>query len=209
MKNKKTVFKAFMSYEKELAYINKMNNRGWKLVSIRFSLYTFVRTEPNRYMTVCHFADRQYQSTFIRTVTECGCEIAHHTSAGLMKFIMFYINVPVGYEKADFLTDNQSKLEFNKRLSVLYKRSSLTLFAVMPFTALPTLMSIPITKQILRAAPDDPYPLMKEYLFGYIGNAACIIGGIICGIMGAYALYLYFKTKKTIKQISKDMRIFE
>ncbi len=207
MKNKKTVFKAFLNYEKEQAYLNKMNRQGWKLVSIRFAFYTFIKTEPNEYMTVCHFADRQYQTTFIRTITECGCEVAHQTSSG--KYILFYINVPVGSEKTDFLTDNQSKLDFNNRLSALYRRAFITLFAIIPFAFLPTLMSIPITVRILRTAPDDPYSLMKEHLFGYIGNAVCIIGGIICGVMGAYVLYLYCKTKREIKSISNEMKIFE
>ncbi len=207
MKNRITVFKAFLSRKKEQAYLNEMNKQGWKLSSLRFAFYTFVKTEPNEFMTVLHFAERQYQTTFVRTATECGCEVAHQESSG--KYILFYINAPVGSENIDFLTDNQSKLDFNRRLSAQYKREFIPLFAVVPFTLLPTLMSIPITYMIFRAAPDDPYSLMKEHLFGYIGNAVIMLCGLICAIMGAYILVLYSKTKREIKRISNEMKIFE
>ncbi|MBO5914093.1 MAG: DUF2812 domain-containing protein [Clostridia bacterium] len=207
MKNKITVFKAFVCRKKEETYLNEMNKRGWKLSMLRFGFYTFIKTEPNEFMTVLHFAERQYQTTFLRTVTECGCEVAHQESAG--KYILFYINAPVGSENIDFLTDNQSKLNFNKRLSLQYKREFIPLFAVIPFTVLPVLMSIPITAMIFRTAPEDPYSLMKDYLFGYIGNAVLFLCGLICATMGAYILVLYSKTKREIKRISNEMKIFE
>ena len=207
MTNKKTVFKVFLKHEKEKEYLNQMNKKGWKLVSIRFAFYTFVKTKPDEYMTVCHFADRQYQTTFIRTITECGCEVAHQTNSG--KYILFYINVPVGSEKADFLTDNQSKLDSQKRFVELYRREFITLFAIIPFSLIPSLMSLPVTVRIFRTAPDDPYSLMKEYMFGYIGNAVCIVGGILCGVMGVYVLYLYLRTKREIKNMSNEMNIYE
>ena len=206
-KNIKKIFKAFLSREKEKAFLDEMNKRGWKLTSLRFSVYTFVKTEPNEYISILCFAERVYLTTFVRTVTECGCEIAHQESAG--KYILFYINALIDSDNIDFLTDNQSKLDFHKRLSAQYKREFIPLFAIIPFTLLPTLMSIPFTSIILRTNPDDPYLLIKEHLFGYIGNAVCILGGSVCGIMGAYILALYFKTKRQIKAISKEMEIFE
>lgn len=54
-KNKITVFKSYFSLEKELEYINEMNKKGWKLVYIKGGcFYTFVRTQPDEYVTIMH-----------------------------------------------------------------------------------------------------------------------------------------------------------
>ncbi len=207
MKNRKTVFKAFVSREKEEAYLNEMNKQGWRLSSVRFALYTFVKTEQNEYMTVLHFAERQYQTTFVRTVTECGCEIAHQANEG--KNILFYINVPVGSESIEFLTDNQSKLDSKKRLNNTRKRELGALFTAFAISVLPALYPIPAMIKIFNHAPEELYKTIREYLFGCVCFSLFAICGVICGVMGAYVLVLYCRTKREIKTISNEMKIFE
>ncbi len=204
---KKTVFKAFVSREKEEAYLNKMNKQGWKLSSLRFAFYTFEKTKPNKYITVLHFAERQYQTTFVRTVTECGCDIAHQSNEG--KNILFYINVPVGSENIDFLTDNQSKLDFKKRLNSSRKRELIALFISFAISVFPALYPLPAMIKIFTYAPEELYKIIREYTFGFVLFGIFLICGVICGIMGAYLLSLYLKTKREIKELSNEMKIFE
>ncbi len=207
MKNKITVFKAFVSREKEEAYLNEMNKQGWKLSSLRFAFYTFVQAEPNEYMTVLHFAERQYQTTFVRTVTECGCDIAHQSNEG--KNILFYINVPASSENVDFLTDNKSKLDSKKRLNNTRKREIIALFTVFVIAVILVLLPLPAMIKILNYAPEELYEMIREYLFGFVCFVVNAIGGTICGVMGAYLLVLYCRTKREIKSISNDMKIYE
>lgn len=207
MKEKITVFKAFVSREKEEAYLNEMNKLGWKLTSLRFAFYTFVKTEPSEYMTVVYFAERQYQTTFVRTVTECGCDIAHQSNEG--KSIIFYVNVPVGSESVGFLTDNQSKLDSKKRLNNSRKREIIVLFIAFAIGVIPVLYPLPALIKIFNHSPDGLYKIIREYLFGFICFGVSAVGGAICGVMGAYLLVLFRRTKQEIKTISNDMQIYE
>lgn len=207
MKTGKTVFKAFVDREKEVAYLNEMNAKGWKLAAVRFSFYTFDKTEPNKYKTVFYFAKREHQTTFVRTVTECGGEIAHQSNEG--KCILFYVNVPVYSENIDFLTDNQSKLDFKRRLSISRKREAIATFAAFVVAVSPVLYVLPAMIKILLHDPEklgevvvkDPIGAMLFFMF--------IIGGTVCGIMSAYIFNLYCRSKKEIKTISSEMKIFE
>lgn len=207
MKTKKTVFKAFVNHEKEEAFLNEMNVHGWKLVSVRFAFYAFEKTEPNQYKTILHFAERQYQKTCLRTVTECGCDIAHRSNEG--KFILYYINVPVDFESSEFLSDNQSKLDFKKRLNITRKREFGALFVVFAISVLPGLCTLPSIFKILNTNPEELYKIIREDLLGFIFFAIFIICGIVCGVMTIYLLKLYFHTKQEIRAISNEMKIFE
>ena len=207
MKNVKTVFRIFISREKEKEYLNKMNKKGWKLVSIRFSLYTFVKTEPDEYITVLHYVDRQHQSSFIRTITECGCDIVNQKYIG--KSILFYINILVGSEKADFLTDNQSKLGFKTRLKHTRRLKLIALLAGFVFCTMAVIYPLPAIIKILKYAPEEMYKLIRTEPFGCICFAIFVIGMVMCGMMGAYVLFLYCKTNREIACIKNEMKIYE
>lgn len=207
MKKRKTVFKAFVDHEKEEAYMNRMNEQGWKLTSVRLAFYTFEETRPKQYRTIIHFAERIYQSTFVRTVTECGCEIAHQTNEG--KYILFYINVPVDSENVGFLTDNQSKLASKKRLSIKQKQETLVLFIAFAVAVLPAVCTLPSIIKLLRYAPEALYKLISNDMVGYMLFAFYTVGGIVCGIMSAYLFRLYCRSKREIRKLSSEMQIFE
>ncbi len=207
MQTRKTVFKAFVDREKEEAYLNEMNAKGWKLAAVRFSFYTFDQTEPNKYKTVFHFVKREYQTSFVRTVTECGGEIAHQSNEG--KCILFYINVPVDSENADFLTDNQSRLDFKKRLSVSRKREAIATFAAFVVAVSPVLYVLPATIKVLLHAPEKFCEVVEKEPVGATLLFMFIIGGAVCGVMSAYIFKLYCRSKKEIKTISSEMKIFE
>lgn len=207
MQDRKTVFKAFVDREKEVSYLNEMNAKGWKLAAVRFSFYTFYKTEPNKYKTVLHFVKREYQTTFVRTVTECGGEIAHQSNEG--KCLLFYINVPVDSENIDFLTDNQSKLDFKKRLSISRKREAIATFAAFAVAVSSVLYVLPAAIKVLAHDPEKLGEIVVKEPIGATLFFVFIIGGTVCGIMSAYIFKLYCRSKKEIKTISSEMRVFE
>ena len=207
MQHTKTVCKIFINHEKEEAYLNKMNRKGWKLSSVRLTFYTFVKTDPNEYMTVFHFADRQNQTSFIRMVTECGCEIANQSNEG--KSILFYVNVPIESENIVFLTDNSSKLDFNKRLNNTRKRELIMLFTGFIPLLLLALYPMPSIIKLLKYAPEELLRICTENPIGFATIPFMMICTILCGATAAYIFASYCKTKRTIKEIMNEMKIFE
>lgn len=184
-----------------------MNKQGWKLVSVRLSFYTFEKTEPGKYKTVFHFTERQQQAAFVRIVTECGCDVAHQSNEG--KYILFYINVPVEYATVDFLTDNQSKLDFKKKLNISRKREIGILLTGTVVSTLPGLYTVPAIIKILHFAPEELYKIIRDDLIGCILSIALIFCGIICSVMLAYIFRLYSRTKREVEELSNKMKVFE
>lgn len=201
------MFKPFVNREKEEAYLNVMNKQGWKLLSVQFSFYTFQKTEPGKYKTVFHFTKRQQQAAFVRTVTECGCDIAHQSNEG--KQILFYINVPVEYATVDFLTDNQSKLDFKRSLNNTRKRELSILFVCFVVFSLLLLYPFPSIIKILCNAPEVLFEILKDDPMGSITFVGMIICDICCGVMWAYIFRLYSRTKREIEELSNKMKVFE
>lgn len=147
------------------------------------------------------------QTTFVRTVTECGCEIAHQSNEG--KYILCYINIPAGFDSIHFLTDNQSKLDFKKRLNYLRKREFVSLFAVFAISVIPGIFSIPSIIKIFSSASKELYGIIRDDLLGYVFLAIFILCGLVCGIMAAYVLVLYCRTKREISNLASEMKIYE
>lgn len=207
MKSRKTVCKAFVDREKEEAYLNEMNAKGWKLAAVRFTFYTFEKTQPNKYKTIFYLAERIYQTTFIRTVTECGCEIAHQSSEG--KYILFYINAPYDSENISFLTDNQSLLDYKKRLSISRKREAIATFIAFVVAFTSVLYVLPALIKILLFAPEKLQEIFTKEPLGAIAFVIFVVGGAVSGTMSAYIFKLYRRSKKEIKSLSSEMKIFE
>lgn len=207
MQHTKTVCKIFINREKEEAYLNNMNRQGWKLSSVRTIFYTFAKSEVKEYMTVLHFANRQYQASFVRTITECGCEIANQSNEG--KNILYYISIPTESENLDFLTDNSSRLDFKQRLNTTRKRELTMLLAgFVPLFSL-ALYPLPSIIKILRYAPEELHRLFTENPIGFASIPFMLICAILCGTITAHIFASYCKTKREIKEIMMEMEIFE
>ena len=57
-------FKLFFSLDKELAYINKMNREGWKLIYIKGGvIYSFEKSKPDEYFTILHATAKENAAT--------------------------------------------------------------------------------------------------------------------------------------------------
>lgn len=212
MKDKKTVLKLFVNREKEESYLNRMNRKGWKLVSVRFALYTFERTELDQYKTVLYLEERLRRSDFIRTATECGLEIAHQSVEG--KYILFYVNVPTEFENIEFLTDNQGKIDFKKRLCVTLKRKAIILLIPFVFFGALLLYPLPAVIKIINYSPTLFFHLLfyhaiGENLFPFIMFAILVLLALISGIVSAHIFSLYFRAKREISEISSKMEIYE
>lgn len=88
--NKKTVFKSFFDFEKELKWINEMNREGWKLVYIKCGcFYTFVKTEPDEYVTILHAEEKEKISELTAFASQCGYESIPHTNDGAGTILYF------------------------------------------------------------------------------------------------------------------------
>lgn len=122
---------------------------------------------------------------------------------------MFYINVPVDSENIDFLTDNQSKLDFKKRLSISRKREAIATFAAFAVTVSSVLYVLPAAIKVLVHDLEKFGEIVVKEPIGATLFFVFIIGGTVCGIMSAYIFKLYCRSKKEIKTISSEMKIFE
>ena len=76
MKNRRTAFKVFVDFEKELEYISSMNAAGWKLTAVRFGcLYSFERCSEGEYTTLFVGDDSQNESLQKRSLEEGGYQV--------------------------------------------------------------------------------------------------------------------------------------
>ena len=117
MKNKDiiTKFKFFLDLDKELAYINEMNKNGWKLVYIKWGcFYTFTKTEPDEYITILHFEDKEKISGVTAFAAQCGYETIPHTMDGLGETL--YLTGKKSEVSEDFVNDIEAKIHAQKKI---------------------------------------------------------------------------------------------
>lgn len=121
-KDKITVFKGFFDFEKEINWINEMNKKGWKLVYIKCgSLYTFVKTEPDEYVTILHAENKEKISELTAFAAQCGYESIPHTNDGAGTILYF-----TGKKEEVFSEFVQETPEKIKSLKIIRKLFSIT-----------------------------------------------------------------------------------
>lgn len=110
-KNTITKFKAFLNLEKEIEYINKMNKEGWKLVYIKGGVFfTFVKTEPDEYVTVLHADKKENISQVTAFAAQCGYESVPHTMDGFGDFL--YLTGKKSEVSESFVSDRENLMTF-------------------------------------------------------------------------------------------------
>ena len=76
-------FKMFFSLDKELAFINKMNKEGWKLVYIKGGvIYSFEKSKPDEYFTILHATAKENILEISSFAAQCGYQAIPHTMDG-------------------------------------------------------------------------------------------------------------------------------
>lgn len=112
MKDKITQFKHYLDFDKELNYINEMNQKGWKLVYIKLGcFYTFVKTEPDEYITILHADDKEKISSVAAFAAQCGYENIPHTADGVGDIM--YLTGKKNEVSDEFVSDNESRLKLS------------------------------------------------------------------------------------------------
>lgn len=134
MKSQITKFKRFYDLDKEIAYINDMNKEGWKLVFIRLGcFYTFVKTEPDEFITILHASKKEKISEITAFAAKCGYENVPHTLDGVGD--LMYLTGKKSEVSDEFVSDNETKLEVNRIILNKFKRYSVLFTVLLAFLA--------------------------------------------------------------------------
>ncbi|MCH5297950.1 MAG: DUF2812 domain-containing protein [Ruminococcus sp.] len=194
-KNTITQFKTYFDFDKELEYINEMNRQGWKLVYIKGGcFYTFVKTQPDEYFTTTYMDDKNKISQVITFAAQCGYESVPHTMDGIGNLL--YLTAPKGKVSEEFSCDRESKIKFHSKISKFYLLNGIALLIMTLILIAETFLF-----SCLLASEFD----MSLFTILMIGS----IVGLITFIMGFFALILYIKSRKKIKQLKAESWIYE
>ncbi len=135
MKTKITKFKHFYDLDKEIAFINDMNRQGFKLVYIKMGcLYTFVKTEPDEYISIYYATEKENVSSVMAFAAKCGYESIPHTLDGMGDLI--YLTGKKGEVSDEFVTDNRAKIMVNKRIIKKFNMISILYIILLCFLSL-------------------------------------------------------------------------
>ncbi len=119
-KDKITQLKLFIDLDKEVKYINEMNQKGWKLVYIKGGcLYTFVKTQPDEYFTILHAERKEKISEVTTFAAQCGYESIPHTMDGFGDVL--YLTAKKSEASEAFSSDLKTQVDVIKRI---YKKFS-------------------------------------------------------------------------------------
>lgn len=144
MKDKITQFRHYLDFDKEIAYINEMNKKGWKLVYIKLGcFYTFLKTEPDEYVTILHADDKENISSVAAFAAQCGYENIPHTVDGVGDIM--YLTGKKSEISGEFLSDNESKLRLSKKMVKKYNLFTVLYIILLVFVALETLFCFSAT----------------------------------------------------------------
>lgn len=114
-KNTITKFKLFLDLDKEIRYINEMNEKGWKLVYLKLGcFYTFVKTEPGEYVSLIYAESKENISRVTAFAAQCGYESIPHTNDGMGE--LMYRTGKKTQVSQDFVSDIPSRIECYKKI---------------------------------------------------------------------------------------------
>lgn len=114
-KNTITKFKLFLDLDKEIRYINEMNEKGWKLVYLKLGcFYTFVKTEPGEYVSLIYAESKENISRVTAFAAQCGYESIPHTNDGMGE--LMYLTGKKTQVSQDFVSDIPSRIECYKKI---------------------------------------------------------------------------------------------
>lgn len=115
---KRKVFRLFMDYEKEEAWLNSLANQGWNLVSFTVGVYTFERGTPGEYTYRLELLDNlpshMESKNYLEFMEESGIECVDTH----LRWVYFR------KKRADgpftLYSDNRSKIRHYQRIVLLF-----------------------------------------------------------------------------------------
>ena len=196
-KNKITKYKCFFSFEKELAYINKMNREGWKLVYIKGGvIYSFEKCEPDEYFTVLHATAREKVLEISSFAAQCGYQTIPHPMDSFGDFL--YLTGKKSEVSSDFVYETSEKIDSAKRIYHSFQTLSI-IFIAISICLVP--LNISYTGMIIsieRASSVSISYGVFNIVFAAAEIAICI-----------WAIVLTVKAHRYLKQLQKESKIYE
>lgn len=203
-----TKVRVFADLEKEEAYINKMNQKGWKLEYVQFGLfYTFTQSEPDEYFTVLCATDKPKILQMTSAAVLSGYENIPHTYDGVANIL--YLSGRKDQVDTEFFNDNQNKLNHYKNIKKVYGYQTVLVLLLGTFFALPMIINFRPIIKILCDLNAYCAEHMSSVLTPVLLVSAMGTLGIIYWIVALYLLGLYCKTYNKYKALSSDMKLYE
>ena len=193
MKDKNTIikFKGFFSLEKELKYINEMNEKGWKLVYIKGGcIYHFEKSEPDEYFTILHATAKEKVMEISAFAAQCGYQTIPHTMDGFGDLL--YLTGKKMEVSPEFVCEAPEKIESAK---IIYHRFR-------TFSIVFILISLILIAENILTFWHTMAPLNAFYVITWVFNAIYLA---IC----VYVLVLTAKARRKLKQLQKESEIYE
>ena len=179
-----TKCKLFFSLDKELAFINKMNKEGWKLVYIKGRvIYSFEKCEPDEYFTVLHATAKEKVLELSSFAAQCGYQPIPHTMDGFGDLL--YLTGP-------------EKIDSAKRI---YQRFRILSIIFVAISVLLVLENILFTGRRMTF----PEVTVVSVVFGVLFMLFTAVYVAMC----IYALVLTAKARRNMKQLQKESEIYE
>ncbi|MBQ6570616.1 MAG: DUF2812 domain-containing protein [Clostridia bacterium] len=194
MKNKIRKFKFFLDFDKELEYLREMNKKGWKLVYIGGGMgYTFVKTEPDEYITLVYADKKEKISEMSAFAAQCGYETIPHTMDGFSNLL--YLTGKKKEIPAEFVQDAESKI--NSCKLIRHKLRIFCVIYILLFIVLGSIAAVFTSGALL-----NKEPVFIAFAVGY-----CVFAFIYL----LFTLKLFATTHsftKKIKKLKNDSAIY-
>lgn len=197
-KDKITEFKSFFDLEKEIAYINEMNKKGWKLVYIKAGcFYTFVKTQPDEYITILHAEDKENISSVTAFAAQCGYENIPHTMDGIGELL--YLTGKKSEISGEFVSDRDSS---KKYYEILHK--NMKMFCIIYYIMFIVFTPIFLLYSAFAVTVFADIPVFASFIIGF--SAAFIILFLASTIK---LTKLKNRYKKKVLSLSEELSIYE
>lgn len=197
-KNTITELKLFFDPDKEIAFINEMNQQGWKLVFIKWGMFfIFEKCEPGEYVTLLHADEKENISKVTSFAIQCGYEVIPHTIDGLGNTL--YLTGRKEEVSEDFVSDKSDKIEFYQNFNKNFKNFFI---AYVVFDVIFILMDVLYTVLIISESGTFPMDLLAFMIPMYLFSAVYV--GFTAKLIQIIAKY-----NKKIKMLKEEALIFE
>lgn len=197
--NQITQFRLYFDLDKEIAYINSMNKKGWKLVYIKLGcLYTFIKSEPDEYVTMYYAEKKEDISKTQAFAAQCGYESIPHSSDGFGDLL--YLTGKKSEISDEFVSDIDGRLASSERIYKKFHIISIVYIILDIFLALESCFFFLIS-WLFSDAKDSS-------VFGGIG-IVLLVFTVLYLVLSVNVIKITKSIKRQIKKLRADKLIYE
>lgn len=192
-----TKCKLFFSLDKELAFINKMNKEGWKLVYIKGGcIYSFEKSEPDEYFTILHATAKEKVLEISSFAAQCGYQTIPHTMDGFGDLL--YLTGRKAEVSPEFVCEAPEKINSAERIYHRFRTLSIVFIIL-------TVLLVLYCALILWARMTAPEASVFLTVFGVLFMLFVAIYIAMC----IYVIVLTARARRNMKQLQKESEIYE